>query len=1298
MTQRLREIPYNYTSFSDREIIIRLLGDEAWETLQALRTGRVTGRSARMLYEILGDIWVVQRNPYLQDDLLQNPARRDGLIEAMMHRLREVEKRRHESASEDPQRSAKVVKLILAAQQAVDDFARFFDDTLALRKRVLKVLSRHTRRDNICFDGHARVSHVTDATDWRVEYPFVVLNPDTEAEIAPLVRGCIELGLTIIARGGGTGYTGGAIPLDPRSVVINTEKLIDLGAVEEMVLSGHDKATPTIRTGAGVVTARVADAATAAGVVFAVDPTSAAASCIGGNIAMNAGGKKAVLWGTALDNLAWWRMVAPDGNWLEVERLDHNLGKIHEQETVRFHLKRYDASGQQLLGEETLTMPGAHCRKTGLGKDVTDKFLGGVPGVQKEGTDGVIVAARWVLHKMPPHTYTVCLEFFGQVREAVPAIVDITNYFKPSGEGHRAGVQLAGLEHLDERYVSAVGYATKAKRYGRPKMVLVGDIVGHDEEAVSRAASEVVRMCNARDAEGFIAVSAEQRKHFWLDRSRTAAISKHTNAFKVNEDVVIPLPRMGDYCDGIERINIELSTRNKLALCDALSGFLRGELPLDQGDAGLDAADIIGDRRQAALDYIANVRQRWQWLLDNLDLPLAEAERHFDEYGIQAGKLTNRAADPTLFHRLQDYSIRISWKTELKPWLEEIFDGVMFGPVLAEIHAIHQEVLRGRVFVALHMHAGDGNVHTNIPVNSDNYDMLQTANQAVDRIMALARSLDGVISGEHGIGITKLDYLTDAEMQNFWDYKQRVDPQGYFNRGKLLRGEAAGNLKTNLENAYTPSFSLMGYESLIMEQTEISNIAYDIKNCLRCGKCKPVCSTHVPRANLLYSPRNKILSTSLLIEAFLYEEQTRRGISLAHWTEFEDVSDHCTVCHKCEKPCPVDIDFGNVTIRMRNLLRQQGKKSFNPGSAAAMAFLTTKDPTKINLVRKGMIDWGYRAQRLGYRVGSSLGLTQVQTKAPPATVGKPPLREQVIHLINKPMPGNLPKRTARALLDIEDNKIIPVIRNPQISAEDSEAVFYFPGCGSERLFSQVGLATQAMLYHVGATTVLPPGNLCCGYPQTSAGRDNDGQKITTDNRVLFHRVANTLNYLDIKSVIVSCGTCMDQLIGYQFDKIFPGCRLIDIHEYLMEKGIRLDGANGTKYMYHEPCHTPMKIYPGIKVANELIGTRVDLNDRCCGEAGTLAATRPDVSTQVRFRKQQEVEKGAALLRQDATDAPVKLLTSCPSCLQGLSRYRNDASIEADYIVVEIAKRLLGENWMPQYIERAAGGALERVLL
>jgi Fe-S oxidoreductase len=181
-----------------------------------------------------------------------------------------------------------------------------------------------------------------------------------------------------------------------------------------------------------------------------------------------------------------------------------------------------------------------------------------------------------------------------------------------------------------------------------------------------------------------------------------------------------------------------------------------------------------------------------------------------------------------------------------------------------------------------------------------------------------------------------------------------------------------------------------------------------------------------------------------------------------------------------------------------------------------------------------------------------------------------------------------------------------------------------------------------------------------------------------------------------------------------------------------------------RYMYHDPCHTPIKTMDPVKLVNELMGAekndgyKIEKNDRCCGESGTLAVTRPDISTQVRFRKEEEIRKGAAKLRGipvvadaganaqpgsvlKAGDGPqpngvdgtsgangangangaapdVKILTSCPSCLQGLSRYNEDANIEADYIVVEIARHVLGENWMADYVQRANNGGIERVLV
>nr|WP_315231324.1 FAD/FMN-binding oxidoreductase [uncultured Albidiferax sp.] len=1278
---RLREIPYNYTSFSDREIVIRLLGARAWDVLNGLRQERRTGRSARMLYEVLGDIWVVQRNPYLQDDLLDNPKRRKQLVDALHHRLDEVGKRRkpNNGNDRDSQRDALVGELLVAATAAVDQFGKTFTQVADLRRKTARVLGKLTAKDNIKFDGLSRVSHVTDATDWRVEYPFVVLTPDTEAEMAGLVKGCIELGLTIIPRGGGTGYTGGAIPLTWNSAVINTEKLEAMTEVEMRMLPGVDHPVATIYSEAGVVTQRVADAAERGGYVFAVDPTSAEASCIGGNIAMNAGGKKAVLWGTALDNLASWRMVTPDAQWLEVTRLNHNLGKIHDVEVASFELQYFEADGKTKIRTERLDIPGRTFRKEGLGKDVTDKFLSGLPGIQKEGCDGLITSGRWVVHRMPAHTRTVCLEFFGDAKNAVPSIVEIKDFM--FAEQKRTGVLLAGLEHLDDRYLKAVGYTTKSKRGGLPKMALFGDIAGDNADDVARATSEVVRIANSRSGEGFIAISPEARKKFWLDRKKTAAISRHTNAFKINEDVVIPLPRMAEYTDGIERINIELSLKNKLELCDALQEFFsRGNLPLSKGDEDGDvpSPELLEERVVQAQSLVAETRALWQGWLDGVE---------------------------TLFPQLQDHSLRASWKTQIRAQLQNIFTGAGFKGILDECTAIHKTVLKGRVWVALHMHAGDGNVHTNLPVNSDNYEMLQTAHEAVKRIMALARSLDGVISGEHGIGITKLEFLSDAEMQPFTDYKQRVDPEGRFNKGKLLRNsqlhaQEGVALDADLTNAYTPSFGLMGHESLIMQQSDIGAIADSMKDCLRCGKCKPVCATHVPRANLLYSPRNKILATSLLVEAFLYEEQTRRGVSIKHWEQFEDVADHCTVCHKCLSPCPVKIDFGDVTMNMRNLLRKMGKKSFRPGNAAAMFFLNATNPETIKFVRSAMVDVGFKVQRLANDLLRPAA--KKQTAAPRASLGTAPIKEQVIHFINKKMPGNLPKKTARALLDIEDKDYVPIIRNPVATTSESEAVFYFPGCGSERLFSQVGLATQAMLWHAGVQTVLPPGYLCCGYPQKGSGQFDKADKIITDNRVLFHRVANTLNYLDIKTVVVSCGTCYDQLQGYEFDKIFPGCRIIDIHEYLLEKGITLN--NGGTYLYHDPCHTPMKLQEPMKTVKALLGDQVTESKRCCGESGTLGVTRPDISTQIRFRKEEELRKSETALRESGQVGPqdnLKILTSCPSCLQGLSRYGNDLQnglLEADYIVVEMANQILGDQWLPTYVAQANNGGIERVLV
>jgi len=203
--KKYREIPYNYTSFSDKEVVCRFLGDDAWDLLNQLRENRNTGRSARMLFEVLGDMWAVNRNPYLQEDLIKNNRRWKALTEALYSRLNQIRTRANGNE--------KVLTLLDSADQAVDDFKHCLSEFKNNKQRIKKALLKVTNNNNIRFDALSRSAHATDATDWRVEYPAVIITPNTELEIADIIKTCIELGLTIIPRGGGTGYTGGAIPL-----------------------------------------------------------------------------------------------------------------------------------------------------------------------------------------------------------------------------------------------------------------------------------------------------------------------------------------------------------------------------------------------------------------------------------------------------------------------------------------------------------------------------------------------------------------------------------------------------------------------------------------------------------------------------------------------------------------------------------------------------------------------------------------------------------------------------------------------------------------------------------------------------------------------------------------------------------------------------------------------------------------------------------------------------------------------------------------------------------------------------
>jgi FAD/FMN-containing dehydrogenase len=201
------------------------------------------------------------------------------------------------------------------------------------------------------------------------------------------------------------------------------------------------------------------------------------ACTIGGNIAENAGGKDCVLWGTCIDNIVSFRIAMPSGSVWTVRRANHQLRKILPEDLVRFEVT--DEAGMLVRAVE---LRGSEIRKKGLWKDITNKALGGLPGVQKEGTDGVIASAEFILYRAYPHARTLCLEFFGpSFDEASEVIQQIARAMLNRGEE-----ALSALEHFDDEYVRAIAYKTKAPRPETPRAVLLVDVVGHAPEQVDR--------------------------------------------------------------------------------------------------------------------------------------------------------------------------------------------------------------------------------------------------------------------------------------------------------------------------------------------------------------------------------------------------------------------------------------------------------------------------------------------------------------------------------------------------------------------------------------------------------------------------------------------------------------------------------------------------------------------------------------------------------------------------------------------------------------------------------------------
>jgi FAD/FMN-containing dehydrogenase/Fe-S oxidoreductase len=1197
-----REIPFNYTSASDRQAVSFLLGAETVRTLDELRDARVTGRSARILMRLLGEVLIHRRNPYLYEELVTSAPRRKRFFENATKDLGTI--------ASKAEGDTRVLDVLAQTRALVDDFRVEVEHTPEQRSRIKHALASIAGTHNILFDPFTLVSHATDATDWRLHLPLAVVTPDDEQQVAPLLVAIARLGLKVVPRGAGTGLTGGAVPLRAGCVVINTEKLNHIRAISErefQLANGTTATAHVMEAEAGVITEKAMEHASEHGLVFATDPTSAWACTLGGNIAENAGGKMAVRWGTCIDNLIEWRMAMPSGQRWTIRRTNHQIRKILPQDTVTFDV--LSETGELI---RSIELRGTEIRKNGLWKDITNKALGGLPGIQKEGTDGIITSAVFILYPEYEAKQTLCLEFFGpDFDEASRVILELSRIFPFPADGTEA---LLALEHFDDEYIRAIDYKVKAPRAETPKAALLIDIAGHTDEQVALGVERVRLLLEKHpNTQLFVAADAAEAKRFWADRKKLGAIARRTNAFKMNEDIVIPLDTLAEFARFIDGMNIEEERYAQLR-------FAQRAEEIFSGVQAKDDAAAIAAKTPAALTLCGQFIAE----LDHLDIAALRGLIRIQQFQHDLTRLVRG-----------------------------------YPAVLAAIDRAYREVRDRRIVLATHMHAGDGNVHVNVPVLSNDRPMLERTDQVIDRVMEKVISLGGVVSGEHGIGLTKLKYLEPERVAELTAYRKTVDPEGLMNPGKLEDYEALGHI-------FTPSFNLLELEARILQHGQLEELSRKIAHCVRCGKCKVDCCVFHPARGMFYHPRNKNLAIGSLIEALLYDAQRERSthFELLQW--LEEVADHCTVCHKCLAPCPVDIDTGEVSILEREILTEWGYKHTPLATRLTLQYLDSRSPTFNNLFRTSVVQIGGAAQRVFSKLAAPLQPAEGASAFYPLRL----LRSSVAPVPSETLRDVLPECEADQALVFEPEK--------NGDADERKTVFYFPGCGSERLHSEISMATIHLLLKAGTRVVLPPPFLCCGFPAQVNGKTALHSRTVLRDTILFSQIRGMLAYLDFDACVISCGTCRDGLGQMDTAKLFG--RVVDVAAYLLERGVHVEGAGD--YLYHAPCHDSLD-GRAEKVLAELGGfDTVQAVPHCCSEAGTLSLSRPDITDSMLHRKRE------AFVEAIGKGTRATVLTNCPACVQGLGRSR-DVGVKPLHIAIALAEKLSGPEWKKQFAEQTA---------
>ena len=916
------------------------------------------------------------------------------------------------------------------------------------------------------------------------------------------------------------------------------------------------------------------------GLVFATDPTSAWACTIGGNIAENAGGKTACCGApastTCSPGASPCRAAAPG----RCGGRTTSSARSSPRTRSRFEVRR---RGRRAVADASRSPAGRSARR-GSGRTSPTRRWAACRGCRRRAPTA-----------SSPRPSSSSTRQYDVAADALPGVLRPRHGRGEPGHPRararlprpRAGGAQA-LEHFDDEYVRAIDYKVKAP----PRRDAQGGAArstwsGTPPTQVARGVATHPRPSSQRHAntELFEARDAAEAKRFWADRKKLGAIARRTNAFKLNEDIVLPLDALAEFARFVDALNVEEERDAQVrVLARACATSLEAAPPQEDGD-WLAGKLARGPRRCAiaALEELATADEK------TVRSPLAPAPP----------AARSRRAGARLPRGRRRRCVAIA----------------------AEV--------RGRLIVlATHMHAGDGNVHVNIPVLSND-----RRHDAAGR---------GGRRPGHGEGDrARRRRLGRARHRR---HQAQVPRAGADRRagGLPARGRPAGpDEPGQARGPRRPSTTSSRRRSTCWSSRRASSSTASsrswrskIAHCVRCGKCKPDCCVFHPARGLFFHPRNKNLAIGALIEALLYDAQRERS---AHVRAAALPGGGGRPLHHL--PQVPEALPGRHRHR-----RGLGARARDPRGARATSTRPRATRAHAPLPREPLagVQRGLPRRRGPARRRAAARRLRGRRAAPAR--GRAAAGSYALRVLRSPVPRRRRRaRCATCSRPARRTRCWSSSPRARRGAPSSTS----PAAARSGSTPASRMAALHVLLETGTRVVLPPPFLCCGFPAHANARTEQHGRIVLRDTILFSQIREMFSYLAFDAVVVTCGTCREALErdggGGDLRRAGRGRGALRPRPGAAPAGAAR-GSSTTR-----PATTRSTARPP-RCSGSSAASQMEAVPHCCSEAGTLALSRPDITDAMLHRKTEALKEA---LR--TRPAGAMILTNCPSCLQGLGR-------------------------------------------